>query len=46
MSPTRAELESAIEWIRRIPDPNDQLMTELRELLLEFGHDDLAYNLP
>lgn len=46
MSPSRAELESAIEWIRRIPDPNDQLMTELRELLLEFGHDDLAYNLP
>jgi hypothetical protein len=45
MSPSRAELESAIEWIRRIPDPNDQLMTELRELLLEFGHDDLAYNL-
>ena len=46
MSPTRLELESAIGWLLTIPDPNDQLRTELRELLLELDHEDLAYNLP
>ncbi|MDI9411519.1 MAG: hypothetical protein QM519_08295, partial [Bacteroidia bacterium] len=46
MSPTRLELESSIDWLLTIPDPNDQLRAELRELLLELGHEDLAYNLP
>ena len=45
LGPTEAELRFAIDWVLTIHDPNQELRTELREFLLELGHDDHAYNL-
>ena len=43
LDPNEEELRFAIDWVITIPDRNHQLRTELRELLQELGHEDLAY---
>lgn len=43
LMPTEAETRFATDWVLTIPDPNHSLRTELRDLLKDIGHDDLAY---
>ena len=40
---TAAELDDAIQWVLRMPDPQHRLRPSLKSILEELGHEDLSY---
>ena len=42
LAPTPAEIESAINWVRSMPDPRFLLLPTLKRIVQELGHEDLA----
>jgi len=43
LAPTASELGIAIEWATSLPDPQQRVRSAIKSLVLEMGHEDLAY---
>ncbi|MEY4787358.1 MAG: hypothetical protein RL692_1252 [Planctomycetota bacterium] len=41
--PTAEEINRAIHWVQRMPDPHHRIRPSLRNIVKELGHEDLAY---
>jgi len=41
--PTADEMNRAIQWVQRMPDPHHRICPSLRNIVKELGHEDLAY---
>lgn len=42
LEPTAQEIESSIRWIARLPDQQSRIRPELKRIVEELGHEDLA----
>lgn len=45
LKPSAHDLEFAIAWVDRMPDPQHRLRPALKRIVEDLGHDDLAYYL-
>lgn len=43
LDPTAQEIESSIQWVERLPDPQHRIRPSLKSIVEQLGHEDLAH---